>query len=97
MQAAKDNLPHQIFLFYSNHRPEDTAFLQELRALEKQNPHYKFIPTMTDMDKSKYEWQGEIGYVNKKVIRNIYQRFSETYFIDSFQAPLPWLRPRQIY
>ena len=74
MQAAKDNLPHQIFLFYSNHRPEDTAFLQELRALEKQNPHYKFIPTMTDMDKSKYEWQGEIGYVNKKML--------ETYIKD---------------
>jgi ferredoxin-NADP reductase len=25
--ATKENLPHQIFLFYSNRRPEDSAFL----------------------------------------------------------------------
>ena len=35
--AAKEHLPHRIFLFYSNRRPEDAAFLAELQALEKQN------------------------------------------------------------
>jgi predicted ferric reductase len=24
--AIKENLPHKIFLFYSNHRPEDSAY-----------------------------------------------------------------------
>ncbi|MGH8732958.1 MAG: ferredoxin--NADP reductase, partial [Burkholderiales bacterium] len=32
--AAKNRLPHRIFLFYSNRRPEDAAFLDELRGLE---------------------------------------------------------------
>lgn len=68
MQAAKEKLPHQIFLFYSNHRPEDTAFLEELKSLENDNHMYKFIPTMTDMDKSKQDWKGETGFINKEML-----------------------------
>jgi predicted ferric reductase len=37
-RAAKEKLPHRIFLFYSNRRPEDAPFLDELQALEKENP-----------------------------------------------------------
>ena len=29
--ATKENLPHKIFLFYSNRRPEDSAYLEELK------------------------------------------------------------------
>lgn len=68
MQATKDKLLHHIFLFYSNHKPEDTAFLDELTSLENENLHYKFIPTMTDMDKSKQEWKGETGFINKEML-----------------------------
>lgn len=32
--AARLRLPHRITLFYSNRRPQDAAFLDELRALE---------------------------------------------------------------
>ena len=42
-QAAEQKLPHHIFLFYSNRRPEDAAFLEELEELEKENSNYKFI------------------------------------------------------
>jgi ferredoxin-NADP reductase len=42
-RAAKEKLPHRIFLFYSNRRPEDAPFLDELQALEKENPNYKLI------------------------------------------------------
>ena len=37
-RAAKEKLPHRIFLFYSNRRPEDAPFLDELQALERENP-----------------------------------------------------------
>lgn len=66
--AAQEKLPQQIFLFYSNNRPEDAAFLDELKSLESENPNYKFIPTMTTMDKSKKEWHGELGFINKKML-----------------------------
>jgi hypothetical protein len=41
-QAAHDNLPHKIFLFYSNRRPEDAAFLDELMEIQERNPNYTF-------------------------------------------------------
>ncbi len=67
-QATHEKLLHQVFLFYSNRRPEDTAFLDELRFLEKENSHYKFIGTMTETEKSKVPWTHEKGYINKEMI-----------------------------
>lgn len=62
LHAAKQKLPHRIFLFYANRRPEDSAFLDELDALQQENPNYRFIATMTEMKKSKVRWEGETGY-----------------------------------
>jgi len=59
LDAARRKLPHRIFLFYSNRRPEDAAFLDELQALEKKDANYTFVGTMTEMEKSKHSWQGE--------------------------------------
>src|ERR1035441_6250224 len=42
-RAAREKLPHRIFIFYSNRRPEDAPFLDELQALEKENPNYSMI------------------------------------------------------
>lgn len=66
--ATERKLAHKIFLFYSNRRPEDAAFLSELQSLEQQNPNFKLIATMTGMDKSTQEWTGEQGYITKEMI-----------------------------
>src|SRR5262249_38343128 len=55
-------------LFYSNRRPEDAAFLEELQKVEQGNPNYKFIGTMTGMQKSRVPWQGETGYVSRQLL-----------------------------
>jgi ferredoxin-NADP reductase len=73
MQAAREKFPHKIFLFYSNKRPEDAAFLDKLKKLEQDNPNYKFIGTMTDMQNSKQEWGGETGYINEEMLRKYVQ------------------------
>ena len=70
LQAAHDNLPHKIFLFYSNRRPEDAAFLDELIETQEKNPNYIFVGTMTEMEKSERKWNGETGYINKAMIEN---------------------------
>lgn len=88
MQAAKDKLPHQIFLFYSNHRPEDTAFLDELKTLEKENPNYHFIPTMTDVDQLKQEWHGEKGYINKMMLEKYIKDLSQPIYYISGPAAM---------
>ncbi len=66
--AAKEKLKHRIFLFYSNRRPEDAAFLDELQSLERENPNYKCIPAMTEIEKSQRAWQGEVGRIGYELI-----------------------------
>ena len=68
VQAAHDRSPNPIYLFYSNRRPEDAAFLDELARLEKANPNYHFVGTMTAMAGSDREWAGETGYINQAML-----------------------------
>jgi ferredoxin-NADP reductase len=66
--AAKARLPHHLYLFYSNRRPEDAAFIDVLSKLEKENSNYKFIPSMTEMSKSTRPWNGETGFINREML-----------------------------
>ena len=66
--AAKEKLPHRLVLFYSNRRPEDAPFLEELQVLERENPHYTLVATMTDMAKSRRPWSGETGLITKDML-----------------------------
>lgn len=68
VRAAKEKLPHRIFLFYSNRRPEDAAFLEELQALQGQNPNYTLVATMTEMEKSNRPWEGETGFLTPHML-----------------------------
>ena len=68
LQAAHDNLPHKLFLFDSNRRPEDSAFLADLTNAQKKNPNYTFVGTMTEMEKSAQKWDGETGYITKAML-----------------------------
>ena len=80
--AAKEHLSHRIFLFYSNRRPEDAAFLEELQALEKENPNYKLIASMTEMEKSHRPWNGEAGVIGKEMLaRHLKDAQSPIYYI----------------
>lgn len=67
-QAAHDKAPHQLYLFYSNRRPEDAAFLDLLSEAPKQSPNFHLIATMTEMDKSRREWKGTTGLINKEMM-----------------------------
>src|SRR5665213_4621351 len=81
LDAANRKLPHHIFLFFSNHRPEDASFLDELQSLEKHNANYKFIGTMTSMEKEKLSWQGELGVINKEMLdRHLKNAASPIYY-----------------
>lgn len=68
-QAAKDRLPHQLLLLYSNRRPEDAAFLEELQQLERENRRFRLIATMTEMAKSSRPWQGETGLIGEALLK----------------------------
>jgi ferredoxin-NADP reductase len=68
-QATHENAAYQLYLFYSNRRPEDTAFLETLARTAKQNPKFHLIATMTEMENSHREWQGETGLINGEMLK----------------------------
>jgi ferredoxin-NADP reductase len=80
--ATKENLPHKIFLFYSNRRPEDSAYLAELQQKERGNPNFHLIATMTQMENSKLPWHGETGYINEAMIKK---------YIEDITKPIYYL------
>ncbi|PZR72889.1 MAG: oxidoreductase [Chthoniobacterales bacterium] len=79
LQTAHDNLLHKIFVFDSNRRSEDSAFLNELRETHKGNPNCIFVGTMTEMQKSASEWHGETGHVTKAMLMK---------YIDDLTRPI---------
>ena len=67
-QADHDRAPHRLYLFYSNRRPEDAPFFEVLQNLEKTNPNFRFIATMTEMSGSKETWNGETARINREML-----------------------------
>ena len=63
--AAHRRLPHQIVLFYANRRPQDAPFLDELYSLEKRNPNYHLVATMSQPPAG---WKGETGHVERAML-----------------------------
>lgn len=93
VRAAKEQLPHRLFLFYSNRRPEDAPFLEELKGLEQGNPNFRFVGTMTDMARSGHSWGGETGYVDHKMLsRYLKGAASPIYYIAGPPAMVTALR-----
>jgi ferredoxin-NADP reductase len=64
--AAHRRLPHQIVLVYANRRPQDAAYLDELRALEGRNPNYRLVATLSDPPAG---WRGETGFIDSAMLR----------------------------
>lgn len=66
LQATHDKADRELVLFYSNHRPEDAAFLEELELAQSENPNFSLIATMT-LDSAK-PWHGETGVIDKAML-----------------------------
>ena len=68
----RDELPKAvgapIFLFYSNPRPEDAAFLDELQTLAVNNDRLTLIATMTQTKRSSSKWRGETGRLTSQFL-----------------------------
>ncbi len=62
------HVPHRLFLFYSNRRPDDATFLDELQALQRDHLRYTFVGTMTEPEKSSRPWTGETGFITPAML-----------------------------
>src|SRR5579864_5973732 len=81
-QADHDRLPHKLHLFCSNRRPEDAPFLDTLQMLEKSNPDFQLVCTMTEMPKSKKEWKGETGLIKQEMLSR---------YLTNLQGPIYYI------
>ena len=78
--AAEEGLPHQIYLFYSNHDPRKVAFLDELQRQEKTNPAFTFVPTVTILNGS--VWPFEEGRIDAEMlVRHIPEVHRPIYYV----------------
>ena len=67
-QADHDRLAHKLYMFYSNPPPEDAPFLDILQGLEKTNPNFQLVATMTEMAHSGHEWKRETGFIHGQML-----------------------------
>jgi ferredoxin-NADP reductase len=82
LQAIHDKTAHRLFVFDSNKRPEDAAFLDELTQPHENTPHYTFVGTMTGMEKSSRTWHGETGLITKAMLSK---------YIDDLTLPIYYI------
>ena len=66
--ATEVGSAHRISLFYSIRRPEDAAFLGELREIQELNPGFKLIPTITQPGEIASHWRGELGHITEPML-----------------------------
>jgi ferredoxin-NADP reductase len=61
---SEEELPHRVTLLYSNRDRESTAFLDELLELERTNPNFRLVATMTGDP----AWDGERRRIDEELI-----------------------------
>jgi ferredoxin-NADP reductase len=76
-QAAHESLPHTFHLLYANRTRETAAFLPELRALQRANPHFHLVATLTEPGASAGPWTGERGTIRPELLRRCIGDLSE--------------------
>lgn len=62
-------MPHEMFLFYSNGWPEYAPYLRELQQLQMSHRKFHLIATMTELERSREVWQGEKGPITPELVR----------------------------
>jgi ferredoxin-NADP reductase len=73
------DLPYRVFVLYANRRPQDAAFLDELRELAKQDPNLTFLPTMSGLDATE-PWDGERGHIDASMLGRHLDRVSNAIY-----------------
>ncbi|WP_116474891.1 ferredoxin--NADP reductase [Zobellella maritima] len=93
LQALHDEAGHRLTVFYANRRPEDAAFLDELTRACAEHANCTLIATMTQMDKSRRDWQGETGYIDQAMLRRYLDDLSRpVFYLDGPPAMVKAMR-----
>jgi len=76
--ATESKLPYDMHLFYSNPSANTMAFFDDFLRWEKENPNFKFHPTIDDAnDKT---WKYDVGYITEEMLKKHVTDFSKPVF-----------------
>ena len=67
--AADNDLPIQVRLLYSNRTEEEIAYRAELEELEKLNPRFRVVHTLTGARVSG-GWKGSVGRISAQLLQD---------------------------
>jgi ferredoxin-NADP reductase len=79
-QAAHDGDARRFTLIYSNRRPEEAAFLDELRELERRWDRFRLVATMTGAAAGARGWQGERRAIGGALVREASENMTAPVF-----------------
>jgi ferredoxin-NADP reductase len=65
--ATEEKLRHSIVLFYANRHLQDAAFIDTLWKLERDNPRFRFVPTLTRAANNN-GWKGKTGHIGLQML-----------------------------
>jgi ferredoxin-NADP reductase len=65
--ATEEKLRHPVVLFYANRYLEDAAFIDSLWKLERANPRFRFVPTLTRVANNN-GWKGKTGHISSEML-----------------------------
>lgn len=66
LHLKEKNMPRKIMYFFGARSKKDLFFTEELFALEKQYPNFKYIPALSE-PKPQDNWQGQTGFITQAV------------------------------
>src|SRR6202163_209678 len=66
--ATEEKLRHPIVLFYANRYLQDAAFIDARWKLERGNPRFRFVPTLTRATSNNGGWKGKTGHISSEMI-----------------------------
>ena len=66
--AAYEKLNHPLFLFYANRKLKDAAFIDDLWQLERDNPRFRFVPTLTRPTNPGLSWNWKTGHISSEML-----------------------------
>jgi ferredoxin-NADP reductase len=89
--ATEEQLPHRLYLFYSNRTPGEATFLDRLESWSKQNRNFKLIPTVTASSYS--GWPYDFGRIDREMLtKHLPETENSVYYLSGPPAMVAAMR-----
>ena len=71
LHLAERNMPRKVMYFFGARNKKDLFFTDELFALERKFPNFKYIPALSE-PRPQDNWDGETGLITQVVERLVH-------------------------